>query len=366
MSLTVKVEGRDWLESAQPAWTELVRNSRANPLFLGWEWQHRWWVHFGPLLDARLALVTVRHANGALVGIAPFFTRTSAARRLRPARQIAPIGSVWRMNIGEVTEHLDWIARAGSETDVARAIGDYLVTEMQWDELLFSYTAPDSVSAVELAAVAQRVGAYVRRERPLDHYSVDTMRTFEEFVHDLGKRTRERIYARRDLLRRLGAVRRVQATDENITQQLEKLEQLSKKRWGAGLEASTRAFYLDVASVLLRAGKLRFSTLEVDGRPISALFDVDAGGVTYTIRSAIDTTFHRRLSPGLLHLGYAIEDACARADIHSYALLAGHGKRTDFKRDIARVSGSFTSFQILRRPHEKLLYRTYDRLTRPG
>jgi len=114
----------------------------------------------------------------------------------------------------------------------------------------------------------------------------------------------------------------------------------------------------------LSEGRLKFSTLEVDGRPISALFDVDTDNVTYNIRSAIDTGFSGRISPGLLHLGYAIEDAFRRDRIERYALLAGTGKRTDFKRNIAQIVDNFTSFQLIRRSHEKFLYRLYDGLTR--
>ncbi len=89
-----------------------------------------------------------------------------------------------------------------------------------------------------------------------------------------------------------------------------------------------------------------------------------AGDAVYNIRSAIDTKFHKKLSPGLLHLGYAIEEACASPAVRRYELLAGHGKRTNFKRDIANVTGHFVSLQLIRRPREKLLFKAYDALFR--
>lgn len=364
-ALTIRLEGANWFSRSRPAWSELLANSRANRLFLGWDWQYRWWAHFGRELQAQPLIITASNDAGTLVGIAPFFTRESSERRLRSAIQLAPIGNVWRMNLGEVTEHTDWIVRTEWEETAPREMSDYLLTELQWDEILIAYTSPRSLISKELDSLARRASCYVRREQPLRHYSIDTSRTFDQFIRVLGKNTRQRVYTRRNLLSRLGAVELVHADRTNLATQLEKLERLSRKRWGRGFLPSMRGFYEELSGELLRERQLQFSTLEVDGRPISALFDVDADGVRYNVRSAIDASFDRRLSPGLLHLGYSIEDACRRNGIVRYALLAGEGKHTDFKRHLAEIVEDFTSFQIVRRPHEKLLYKLYDRLIQP-
>lgn len=360
--LSIKTEADDWLDAARAEWMELLGDSDANTLFLGWDWQQAWWRHFGSLLRGRLKIVTARDSNARLVGLAPLFTRRSAARRLWPIRQLAPIGNVWRINLGEVTEHMDWIVRRGWEQTVPAALAAQLFEDEDWDEFLLAYTPPDSFCRVQMQDHAYRSSCYVRAEVPLRHYSVDTGRSFADFIAELGEGARRRVFGRRGRLGRLGSVAVVTACKGNLERQLDKLEQLSQLRWGMGLTPQLRSFYREISERFLRQNTLRFTTLEVDGRPISALFDVDARGTTFNIRSAIDTDFDNRISPGLLHLGYAIEDACERAGTTRYALLAGQGKQTDFKRNLASIMETFESIQLIRKPHERLLYRLYDGL----
>jgi CelD/BcsL family acetyltransferase involved in cellulose biosynthesis len=357
-------EDETWFRSARSVWNALLAGSRANPLFLDWDWQYRWWQHFGESLGARPAIVVARNRMGAMLGIAPFLVRSSAGKRPWRVTQLAPVGNVWRQNVGEVTEHVDWIVRADCESSVQAAIASYLAALPEWDELLLSYTSADSVAARAVLALADATHCYVRREQPLEHYSVDTTKTFEEFVRQLGPSTRQRLQQRRKLLGNLGTIALVAATADNLSAQLDKLDRLSRHRWGQGFGKAMRGFHEDVAQAMLATDRLRFSTLEVDGRPISAQFDVRAGDAVYNVRSAIDTSFHRKLSPGLLHLGYAIEAACNTPGVGRYELLAGPGKRTNFKREIATATGSFLSLQLIRRPREKLLFRAYDALLR--
>jgi CelD/BcsL family acetyltransferase involved in cellulose biosynthesis len=362
--VTVSVEGEAWFRSSRSAWNGLLAASRANALFSDWDWLHAWWQHFGPELGARPAILVARNDDGEIVGIAPFLLRRSGARRPWSIAQLAPIGNVWRQNVGEVTEHIDWIVRTGCEETVQRALVAQLARMAEWDELLVAYASADSIGARGVHVLAAATGCYVRRERPLEHYAVDTDRSFAEFTRRLGAHTRQRVQQRRKLLGKLGKIALVAATADNVSTQLDKLEHLSRLRWGKGLGSSTRQFYEELARAMLAKHALHFSTLEVDGRPISALFDVRAGDAVYNIRSALDAGFNKRLSPGLLHLGYAIEQACGTPGIRRYELLAGDGKQTNFKRSIATATGSFVSLQLLRRPHEKLVFRAYDALVR--
>lgn len=361
--VTVRVEGDDWLFGARDAWTTLLARSDANPLFMSWPWQHLWWRHFGDELQGSAAILTAHDEHDRLVAIAPFFRRNTSFRGVARVRQLAPIGNVWRMNIGEVTEHTDWIIARGWEAIASDAFCQSIGEQMDWDELLFSYTEIQSLANSRLTALAAARNWYVRREKPLAHYAVDTSKPFATFVETLGKNTRLRIIGRRGALERFGEVAVVYADEANLSSQLGKLEQLTAKRWGSGFSEDTRRFYHDLAMHFIREGQLKLSTLEVNGVPISALFDVDVSSTIYNIRSAIDARFDRRLSPGLLHLGYAIEHACQNR-VNRYSLLAGEGKHTDYKRNIANVGGQFSSLQIVRRAPERYLYRLNDRLRR--
>ena len=359
-SLHISLEDEFWLARADAEWSELAANSSANPLFMGWDWQSLWWIHFGAPSGARLLLITARDENGLLVAIAPFIDRRRTSRRLLAARQLSPLGNVWRINIGEVSEHLDWIVRLGHEEQATAAIADFLSNEAPWDEMLCAYTSPDSIICRAMQGLAYRERCHVRGEQPQSHYSANTTQGFAAYLARRSVNARRRIFGRRRILSRLGRVEVVTANETNLESHFDELDRLSLLRWSQGLPTAFRDFYRELATRCLATEDLRFSTLEIDGRAISVLLDIDRGDCRYNVRSAFDAAFDRRLSPGFLHIGFAIEAACADSGINRYDLLAGEGKQTDFKKSVADATGSFVSAQLLRRRHEKLLFAAYD------
>ena len=365
-NISVEVARDDWVLSAREDWTRLVSDSRADPLFMGWIWQSTWWKTFGEPAGGTLVILLLRDAAGTLVGIAPFFrvTATSRMPRFRTFTQLAALGNVWRMRAGEVTEYNDWIAHRSAQAEVANAVMQFISDDAGWDELLISFTAPDSIASRTLSTLAEAQGWYVRHEAPLRHYAVATDVDFEQFTAGLGRNTRARLLRRRALLHSLGRVELVHTDSANLDSQLDKLDALLTKRWGCGFTPRAREFYEQVCGEFLASGQLHFSTLEVDGRPLSALLDVQADAQRYNLRLAIDPGFHARLSPGLLHIGFALEAACRDPRTTRYLLLAGGGKSADYKHAIATSTGEFSSHQIVRRKLDKLAFRIYDFLTR--
>ena len=69
----------------------------------------------------------------------------------------------------------------------------------------------------------------------------------------------------------------------------------------------------------------------------------------------------RGLSPGFLHLGYAIEAAC-RDGIQRFDFLAGRGLHRDYKRDFAADQHAADTLHIVRKPSLRALFRIVDRL----
>ena len=58
-------------------WNTLLTRSRADTVFLRWEWVHAWMDVAGNQLEP--LVITVRNTEGQLIGIAPFYV---AAYRL--------------------------------------------------------------------------------------------------------------------------------------------------------------------------------------------------------------------------------------------------------------------------------------------
>jgi CelD/BcsL family acetyltransferase involved in cellulose biosynthesis len=73
-----------------------------------------------------------------------------------------------------------------------------------------------------------------------------------------------------------------------------------------------------------------------------------------------DPSFGRRLSLGLLHLGYAME-AAAEQQVGTYDFLAGAGLRSDYKRHLSQASRRLSCVQVLRGYLLPPLYRWHDR-----
>ena len=62
-------------EAIRSEWTELLKASDSDCLFLSWEWLYAWWKH---LADGRqLSILAVRH-EGRLVALAPLARRRAS------------------------------------------------------------------------------------------------------------------------------------------------------------------------------------------------------------------------------------------------------------------------------------------------
>jgi len=83
---------RDWqaLSGLEPEWNDLLARSRANTLFLTWEWVQAWRAVVGE--DKRLFVITVRDEGGRLLGVAPFYEYRLVLFKLIPYRALRVLG----------------------------------------------------------------------------------------------------------------------------------------------------------------------------------------------------------------------------------------------------------------------------------
>ncbi len=105
------------------------------------------------------------------------------------------------------------------------------------------------------------------------------------------------------------------------------------------------------------------SRLWVNGKVVSVLYDVCKRDRQYNIKMAFDPNFSTQVSLGLIHLGYAMEQAAERK-VASYDFLAGPGRSSDFKRLLSQQRYELSCVQILRGPLLPAVYRWRDRMRR--
>jgi CelD/BcsL family acetyltransferase involved in cellulose biosynthesis len=93
-------------------WKDLYLGSPLATPFQSWGWLYSWWEHYGE--DYELRLVVMRDETGLLVGLAPLMLERRGG-----------LGRMLFVGTG-LTDHLDVLARAGREAEVAEACGTAL------------------------------------------------------------------------------------------------------------------------------------------------------------------------------------------------------------------------------------------------
>lgn len=355
-----------WSESqfsdSKDVWNELLGESRADPLFMTWEWQHTWWTTFGPPSSLGLLILAAHDEQGRLMGLAPLFRRQSTIRNLRKVKRIELIGNLWRGPATMRTQHLDFIVHRSREEEVVSAFIDYLLDECEWDETALSDLKADSSLLRALQRKTTTRHAYTRCRHSFGSYYIDTTGSFTDYLAGRGKNTRLHMYNRRKNIERLGRVEIRQHRGDH-EEFFAKLNRLHALRWGREAFTGPRLdFNRQVAALLDKEGKTNFSELSLDGKPLSILYNYRVAGEEYYIQGGFEEQFDKKVALGFLHLGYAIEDAFADPTIRRFNLLPGGGRSTLYKPRLTPTYDAIIEVQVVKGRWLKLAYRTYDAL----
>ena len=348
----------EFLES-RAAWQPLLARSEADALFMSWDWICAWWRHQGPALRAELCVLAVYSHTGELCGIAPFYGHRAVHRGFAAARRLELLGNTWRNSSVVFSEYLDVIAQSDLRDSVCAAVRDWLRTDIQWDELVLCNLRDGSVAAQLADSLSDP--AYVRAVESMTGWSIALPESFDSFVTRLSSNTRRKVVHQRE---KLAGVSFEITRPAHRQAALERLDAFVTRRFGApaGNDASTRArFHADLVENWTNADAVQLTELRAAGDCVSVMLNLRVGGTEYYLQSGFDDAHARGLSPGLLHLGYAIEAAC-RDGIRRFDFLAGRGLHRDYKQDFAAESAPLRTLHVVRKPWLRALFRSVDRL----
>lgn len=354
------VSVRLWSElefaAGKSAWQGLLRRSTANPLFMSWEWQSRWWRLHGAALRGQLVLLAAYAGDGTLVGLAPLYRRDAAHRcGLRSAR-LELIGAAFRGS-ARVTfsEYLDFIVDKAWEEAVLAAFSARILEDRNWSDFVAATTRTDGM--VARAVQAHGLGeCYLREQDVLTAYAVPLPARFEEYLKALKPGIRRKLWNRRSRL--TTPVFRFARASE-IEPLLRQIAQFQAVRWGTLGDAQSRTqFHVGFATAMARQDALRMSVLLQNGEPISAMYNVELDGTEYNLQSGFSPGA-APLSPSYLHFGYCLESA-ARRGVRSFDFLAGSGRSRSYKEDFGAGEVRIATLQVIRDPVLQRLYRLYD------
>lgn len=317
---------RDWPElwELSAEWNELLRDSRADNIFLTWEWIRTWYEIIGH--NYAPFVITLRDDRARLCAIAPLYVQTHALCGLLRCRALRVMA-----DFPTSAEYPDWIVRHDCED---RAVHDiYKVLEghhREWDYLWLPSVSGWTLACERIAGKSKQLGFYCN-SRPVEFSSFDLPATVEAHWSGLTSKRRKElrhqcrlVFARPDI-----SITRCTSLSE-LPDYLEALFRLHRKRRqtlgdeGSFVRRPAQAqFYLRFAPIALEAGWLRFYALREGKAFRAAQLGYVYNGVFLGIQDGVDPGFVAGAG-NVLRL--EVVKACIAEGVKSYDFLGGYSE----------------------------------------
>lgn len=274
-----RVNAEDWRRLAE----------RAGHVFATPEWLLTWCRHYG---NGHRQLTGLVRNGGELVAIVPLYEWWShAVPVLRfvghgPSDQLGPISAPL------------------SEPAAAAAVG----------EAIAALPLPRFVLLAELVAGDQTFGDMAaarflyREASPVLSFG---QASWEEFLRERGRNFRQQVRRFPRKLGELGTLSYRLASDpERLPEDLDTLFRLHRQRWDGAATSFLLAepFHREFAAQALRRGWLRLWFLELDGKPVAALYGFRFAGAESAYQSGRDPAL-RQQPAGFVLLAHAVREA---------------------------------------------------------
>lgn len=259
---------RTWSEFRLLAgeWNELLRSSRADTVFLTWEWISSWAEVVGDSVEP--LVVVVRDGSRRLVGIASLYRAPFIAFRTIPLKALR-----FMADRATGAEYANWIVRRDVEAEAAQEIARALrELRREWDLLWMPNIRGWDGSLAVLLTASKSTGMHCH-SRMCSFSCFQLPRSPAEFRASLSGNRREQLNRQERNLARHGefVVRRCR-TQKELPRFLETLFALNAKRWSLVGRSGTfvrkpeeMAFYRSFAPKALEQGWLAVFALEAAG-----------------------------------------------------------------------------------------------------
>lgn len=351
-----RLTSEDFRELAEQ-WHDVLQDSDADPLFMGWPWLFSWWEVWGEALGLELALFGAYDADSRLVGLAPFYLNDFSSLFGLRIRRAHLIGNAWHICPTVRTEYSSLVIRKGLEVVVTKA----LLTEfsrLNWDEIIVcDQLLPERSRWEKGLALGGRKVALVTRARDFG-VRVATEGSFQEWLRKLGSNTRLKLYNRRLYIKqKKGELVLTRVPEKQVADFFKHLNEFHEHRWGKRCFDDKAIAFHEKVIARLESHQLALTTLEFNGKTISVLYDIVVGSNRYNLQAGFEENFDHKVSLGTLHLGYAIEECFNTGSVRYYDLLAGYGKNSFYKSRFHGESVQFLTVQFARHPLMRGIYR---------
>jgi len=276
----------------EPEWNELLGKSRADTIFLRWEWIRAWAEIV--VRDVQPAVVVVRDDDGTLAAIAPLYV--SALRFLRTVRYRTLLAMA-HPETGAV--YPDLIVRADCEQKGVDAIlGTLWEARELWDCIWLPIVSGWTGARERIVGGSEEQGFFCRI-RPTEFAFLPLPLDYQTYVSGLSVNARKQLRKEDNRFKSLGGVSVVQcSSQEDVPRFLEALFQLHERRWASvgkvGVfrqEPKVAEFYCGFIPVALKRGWLRLYGLQDRGELKAVQIGYRYGDVYYALQDAFDPAY---------------------------------------------------------------------------
>ncbi|MFZ5917536.1 MAG: GNAT family N-acetyltransferase [Chloroflexota bacterium] len=285
-------------------WNPLLQRSAADTIFLTYEWQRTWWDFFAT--GRELCLLAFRH-GGKLVGLAPFYFQALASGKT--VLQI--IGGV------DICDYLDIIALPEWQEQVYQALLTFLIQQApHWDEIDL-HCVPQTSPYQLLESVAQEKQLTIHRRVEDVCPIIPLPDTWDDYLALLNKKQRHEL---RRKMRRAERETRLEwyiASDpQTLAQEMNSYIDLHHKsspdKRTFMSDPAMQGFFHQMARFAMEKGWLELSFILLDGHKAATMLCFGYNDRTLVYNSGYDPQQYSHLSPGIVLLGYHIQDSIAR------------------------------------------------------
>ncbi len=275
---------------------------RAGHVFATREWLLTWWRHYG---KAGRPLIGLARRGGEPTAIVPLYVWWQHGL---PVLRFAGHGP---------SDQLGPVCAPLTDADAATAVAATIdAIPLRRFVLIAEHLAGDQ-------GFAALTGA-----RPLYHESSPVLRlghgSWDEFLQARGRNFRQQARRFPRKLGEFGTVSyRLAADPDRLQRDMDTLFRLHGERWAGAETAFLKAapFHREFAAQALREGWLRLRFLEIDGRPVAALYGFRFAGAESAYQAGRDPALGNQPA-GFVLLAHAVQEALADG-MREFRLLRG-------------------------------------------
>ena len=283
----------DEVKEIQEEWSELLKKSANNSIYLKYEWIIASYEVFHPL--DKLRILTVRDDKNVLHCIAPLVITKIKYRWINLDR----IGFIKNAQNPEN----DFICRSAMQERLLEVIMEYLCDFLEWDFIEFNMLEENSLTTRNLKKFLQKKSAYygTKLNRRSPYFYINC--TWDEFWGCKSNRFKKSMRNKLNRVNQRGfVIQKTMITDERVPELADMLN-ISNKSWKreVGTDLLTKKgdwrFDLALYDRLGKTGIFFLYLLKFEEIPVAYEFHIEHQGVVYPIRADFDEGF-KEVSPG--------------------------------------------------------------------